>query len=123
MADYQCTECKCKDADGWAVVSGGMIDAFGLGTVRGLNFNALTDPAFMPNLREYIEELMEMKDTPADCIIDFIISNVVRFPGQMTFPETGQWDMPPGWEMDIAVTNVMAMDAIMADDAEGTGNG
>jgi hypothetical protein len=38
--------------------------------------------------------------------LTFTAQKVTHQDGQMTFPETGQWDFPPHWEMDISVDKV-----------------
>lgn len=45
-------------------------------------------------------------DLPLSCSVDFLATNISRNEGQMSFPETGQWDFPPHIEMDIEVINI-----------------
>jgi hypothetical protein len=43
---------------------------------------------------------------PLNCTVNFLVTNMSRNEGQMSFPETGQWDFPPYIEMDIEVIKI-----------------
>lgn len=52
---------------------------------------------------ETLDKILEYK---GGVIVDYLISNMVHQDGQMTFPETGQWDFPPYWELDFKILKI-----------------
>jgi len=68
------------------------------GIEQGVIFGAEDD------LFESLEALLEGKEIPEKAFgVSVIVSNFCHEDGQMTFPETGQWDFPPYWEMDMKI--------------------
>lgn len=66
--------------------------------VNGIEFNMVDGASdeMMAEPSEYFEWLK-----PGTWIVKYFVSNVSHEPGQMSFPETGQWDFPPHFEFDI----------------------
>ena len=85
----------------WAVLTDGELgdEMYGIGIINGLHYSQLDD--IHKELKDYIIDLKD--DYPPNCIIDFLATNISYSEGQMSFPETGQWDFPPHYEMDIQV--------------------
>jgi len=80
-------------------------DMWGIGIINGLHYSELDE--IHDALKEEILESFDVeKDFPPNCSIDFIAKNVSHQEGQMSFPETGQWDFPPHYEMDISVIKI-----------------
>ena len=53
---------------------------------------------------ETLEALLTDREIPSG--VTGVVVTVSKFhfeEGQMTFPETGQWDIAPYWEMDMAI--------------------
>ena len=85
----------------WAVLTDGELEdeMYGIGIINGLHYNQIDE--LHNDLKDYIIDLKD--DYPLNCIIDFLATNISYNEGQMSFPETGQWDFPPHYEMDIQV--------------------
>ena len=73
--------------------------------VNGLNYGELDD-MFKSALIYFIDEIVEGLEPPKSGCVTFRATNISYDEGQMTFPETGQWDFCPYWEMDIQVLKV-----------------
>lgn len=52
---------------------------------------------------ELLEKILEFKGV---VVVNYLISNMVHQDGQMSFPETGQWDFPPYWEFDFKILKI-----------------
>ena len=52
------------------------------------------------------DTVLEKTFPPGTLCVNFVASNLVHQEGQMSLPETGQWDFLPYWEHDIEMTGV-----------------
>jgi hypothetical protein len=97
---------KDKSFTGWLVYDDGVIDksCSGIGYIYGLHCSDL-DGVFDAVVRYFEDGDFEFEAIEHGSV-DFIATNVIHQDGQMSFPETGQWDFPPHWEMDIEVAKV-----------------
>ena len=95
-----------KSFTGWLMYEGGVIDksCSGMGYVYGLHCGELDD-IFKAALSYFEDGDFEFEEIEFG-MVDFTATKVVHQDGQMSFPETGQWDFPPHWEMNITVTKV-----------------
>lgn len=92
--------------EAWAILVDGKInpdfddDEFGIGLVHDLNFGDLQYA-----MRDLFDYMLDMDITPPDgaYCVNFRVTNLSHESGQMSFPETGQWDFPPHWEMDVEI--------------------
>lgn len=73
--------------------------------VNGLEYLILDD-LFEEALSYFTEEGILDFEPPRSGCVTFKATNIHYDKGQMTFPETGQWDYCPHWEMDIEVLEV-----------------
>ena len=80
----------------------------GIGVIYGMDQAEIDD--LIGDLWGGIEEMDLDVPCGAHCA-EFIVKNPVHQEGQMSFPETGQWDFPPHWEMDIKVISYEVEDA------------
>jgi len=95
-----------KSFDFWVQLDGHKIadEMYGIGIINGLHFAEIDQ--FHDELKDMFEDNFEYEDFPPHCTIDLVANNVVFQEGQMSLPETGQWDFPPHYEMDISVKKV-----------------
>ena len=96
-----------KSFTGWLMYDDdGTIDrsCSGMGYVYGLHCGELED--ILDAAISYFEDGDFEFEGIKFGMVDFIATKVIKQDGQMSFPETGQWDFPPHWEMDIRVTGV-----------------
>ncbi len=75
-------------------------DEAGIGIVHGVDYGQVE--YMLDEVISYMEDADFDAPKGAD-IVSFRLENFSHQEGQMTFPETGQWDFPPHWEMDIEV--------------------
>jgi len=95
--------------DAWAILDNGELNGelsgreeTGIGSIHGVEFEWVREIYDNGELWCYMEQV-EI-DPPANAIVvNFKVSNLSAQEGQMSFPETGQWDFPPHTEMDIEV--------------------
>ena len=90
--------------EGWGLFSKhGLFhkDEIGLGIINGVNFEVCCQ--LLEELKDSLEDFFKPEEEK-EGLIEFTISNLSWDDGQMTFPETGQWDFPPHWEYDIEIT-------------------
>lgn len=84
--------------------SAGMLYGVHYGQVEELLENLFDN--FYDHGTDYFEGLAaddeEVRLTGNGCI-DFELTNLSWFDGQMSFPETCQWDIAPHWEFDFKV--------------------
>jgi hypothetical protein len=88
----------------WAIIEDSKLDddMYGIGIINGIH--AATLDQIHEELKHYILDLIDR--FPSHSVVDFIAENVCHEGGQMSFPETGQWDFPPHYSMDIKVVKV-----------------
>lgn len=93
---------------GWIWYENGVFDRdmSGVGMLYNVHYN--TVEAIVENVFKCPEDFLE--DILGDegkfvgsGYIDFELTNLEWDRGQMTFPETGQWDFAPHWEFDFNV--------------------
>ncbi len=96
-----------KYFDAWAIIYDGKVteskDEIGIGVVSGYTFQVMADLLDSGELYEAMC-LDEIEIPDGAIAINFRGTNLYREEGQMTFPETGQWDFPPYWMFDLKVT-------------------
>lgn len=80
-------------------------DMSGIGYIYGLHYNSVED-IFKNTLAYFEEGILEGFTPKKNSIVEFNAINILYQEGQMSFPETCQWDFPPHWEMDIEITNI-----------------
>ena len=94
--------------EGWAMLIDGKLEdeMYGIGLINGVHYGYLDE--ILNSLKESIEVYLAdiIDDLPFNCSVDFCATNISRNNGQMSFPETGQWDFKPYMEMDIEVINI-----------------
>ena len=73
--------------------------------VNGLQYLQLED-MFKGALSYFTDDGLLDLEPPKSGYVTFKATNISYDKGQMTFPETGQWDFCPYWEMDIQVLTV-----------------
>ena len=79
-----------------------------IGLINGVEFHQVIN--MESDLYESAVEEIPDK-LPDDAIsIKFIASGFCHQEGQMTFPETGQWDFPPYWEVHIQLDGYDVID-------------
>ena len=99
---------KNNSFTGGLMYEDGVIDktCSGMGYVYGLHYGKLDD-IFEAAISCFEEEgLVENFEPIVNGYVRFTATNVSWDEGQMSFPEAGQWDFPPHWEMDITIDNV-----------------
>ncbi len=81
----------------------GIDDCISIGIINGLSLSSVL------KIQETLDDLI-LNDFDVDCLdefgafeVNFIAENVSYCEGQMTFPETGQWDFEPHYEMDLRI--------------------
>lgn len=87
--------------EGWGLFNSEGIfhkDEIGLGLINGVNFESCCQ--LLEELKDGLEDFFT-PEKKVEGLIEFKITNLSWDDGQMTFPETGQWDYPPHWEYDI----------------------
>ena len=62
---------------------------------------ALTGDDYFPYFKDDIEEFYKENSPDEYGILLIKISNISYDSGQISFPETGQWDFPPHYTYDI----------------------
>lgn len=76
----------------------GKYDWLAPGLVNGVTFpeveGVITEIEIDP--REFFEW-----DSPGVWIVKYFVSNITFEQGQMSLPETGQWDFPPHFEFEV----------------------
>lgn len=96
----------------WVVLADdGKVDTGDISTIYGLDYNQCTQ--CIDALLEMAQDVINDNDIPSDTLsVEFKVTNFEWFEGQMTFPETGQWDFAPGWEFDMEITGCFSSDQI-----------
>lgn len=75
-------------------------EEFGIGIINGFDFGLVC--AAEKDIFESVRDYFDDSDIPENTVSAlFRVTNIIHNDGQMTFPETGQWDFPPHWEMDL----------------------
>lgn len=95
--------------EGWLMYIDGKIDreCSGAGMIYGVHYGQveqIIDEAVEYFSDYFADDLPEDYEISGNGIIDFEIKNISYFDGQMSFPETGQWDIAPHWEFDAKIT-------------------
>ena len=88
--------------DGFILTNNGEVDLVGLGIVNGVTLGVAS--AIYEQLNDEVVDHLEGVNIDGDRVLDFTLSNISFMDGQMSFPETGQWDFPPYFEFDLTVT-------------------
>jgi len=88
--------------DGWVMTSGVYTDLCDIGMINGVKFCDAW--AIHEQLQNDIYDFICDEDMQGDRLIEFTLSNISFNDGQMSFPETGQWDFPPHFEFVFTVT-------------------
>lgn len=96
-------------------------ESSGIKDIYGLHCGSL-DEVLNSALGYFADNLVEIEPIKGGCVT-FTAKNVVHQDGQMTFPETGQWDFPPYWEMDISIDEVTIYTKEPANEAKQADNG
>lgn len=87
----------------WVILHDGTVDVGSISTIHGLDYNQCCQCE--DSLLEQAGEIIEDSDIPTDAeIVNFRVNDFCWFEGQMSFPETGQWDFPPEWHFDMKIT-------------------
>jgi len=86
-------------------------EMYGIGIIYGIHSSEFDQ--IHEELKDYIREIIE--DFPPNCTINGMAKNVTYEEGQMSFPETGQWDFPPHYDMDISVVKVEDLNGVRLD--------
>ena len=74
-----------------------------IGMVNNIDFQILCE--IQSTLTDTLMDCGFAEPLPGNAICaHFVLTNFKYQEGQQTFPETGQWDFPPHWEMDIELT-------------------
>ena len=92
--------------EGWILIYEGELqydETMGLGKINGVQFQTCCDLLENDLIKDAIEDT-DFKAEKRDGVVEFVITNLKWDKGQMSFPETGQWDFPPHWEFDIEIT-------------------
>lgn len=95
--------------EGWLLYSRGEIerDVSGAGMIYGVHAGAIDNilNELIDNFGDYFDGQMQndCELTESGCI-DFKLENIHWNEGQMSFPETGQWDFAPHWEFNAKIT-------------------
>lgn len=95
-----------KYIETWALLENGKLshpDEMGISMIYGFGLDEIE------SMKSNIFEEMECAEfvAPDDATsIRFRIGNFAHQAGQMSFPETGQWDFPPHWEMECVVIGI-----------------
>ena len=77
----------------------------GIFMIYGLNYNCLDD--IFKEAMVYIGEILNDLDHENIHLLEFKATNVNYDDGQISFPESGAYDYPPHWEMEIEITNTV----------------
>lgn len=98
------------------ISAGGTIDWACLGMVYGVHSGCLE--ALESQVYKYYSDFVDTEelDENLDYEINFVLSNIHWDEGQMTFPETGQWDFAPSWQFDFKEVSRVAHDCSEKDD-------
>jgi len=98
--------CEKPSCTGFIYIQDGKIckDTSGIGYIFGLHSSEI-ESVCKEAIFYFEDELVEFEKSD-NCCVDFIAKNITHQEGQMTFPETGQWDFPPHYEMDITITKI-----------------
>lgn len=78
-------------------------DEIGLGMINGVEFQTCCE--ILEGLKDGLEDIGGI-ELGKEGIIHFLVKDIHWDDGQMTFPETGQWDFPPSWWYDIEITKI-----------------
>ena len=91
--------------EAWVIVFGGFVDkeTSGIGIINGLHYCELND--IFTSFIDCISNLDECDELPRDGVVNYLVTNVNHQEGQQSFPETGQWDFLPYWEMNLTETS------------------
>jgi len=83
-------------------------DEYGIGVVNGLSYDMITDAK--KDIFESMQcELNEISIPSGAFSAEFTATEFSHEEGQMTFPETGQWDFAPHWEMKLKLNGFSCM--------------
>ena len=88
--------------EGWVMTSGGDSGLCDIGMINGVKFCVAW--AIHEQLQNDISDFICDEDMQGARLIEFTLSNISFNEGQMSFPETGQWDFPPHFEFVFTVT-------------------
>jgi len=96
--------------EGWILFDDHKIDeeCSGIGMVYGVHMGHV-EQIFEEAIRDINVNNIEIDLSGTGCV-NFEINNITYCEGQMTFPETGQWDFPPHWEFDFKVLEIERFD-------------
>lgn len=96
--------------EGWLLFDDGKIDeeCSGIGMIWGVHAGNIEEilEEFIKNIKEGDIEI----DLSGVGCVNFEINNIFHCEGQMTFPETCQWDFPPYWEFDFKILEIERFD-------------
>lgn len=92
----------------WAMLINGKLeeDMYGIGLINGVYYNDLDEihNSLKESIECYLVDIID--DLPLNCSVDFLVTNMRHNEGQMSFPETGQWDFCPYIEMDLEIIKI-----------------
>jgi hypothetical protein len=95
--------------EGWIMYSDGVIDkdCSGAGMIYGVRYFAVAQ--IIDELIKYFgdyfsDEFPEDYELNGNGCISFELTNISFFEGQISFPESGQWDIAPHWEFYAKIT-------------------
>lgn len=94
--------------EGWLMYSDGVIerDSTSVGMIYGVHYGSI-DQILNELVRDFNAffdgQLPEDYDFDGNGCIEFEITNISYNEGQMSFPETGQWDFAPHYEFDAKI--------------------
>ncbi len=101
--------------EAWALIHDRKITEYeeecGIGDVYGVEYE-LCREILERELSPYLQEAFINPPKEAHTAI-FRFSKFSHQEGQMSFPETGQWDFPPHWEMEVEVIGYMVEDKLI----------
>ena len=88
--------------DGWLMLTNDVVEYLHVGMIIGVEFNVAStiNDQLVNDITDYLCD----EDTSGCRLIKFTISNISFNNGQMSHPETGQWDFLPHFEFDLTVT-------------------
>lgn len=96
-----------RSCEFWVIITDHKVEDchFGMGVINGLH--AAEIDQIEVELKEIFDADFDIDcDFPANCAVDLVAENITYEQGQMSFPETGQWDFPPHYEIDMRVTYI-----------------
>lgn len=75
---------------------------FIIGEVHGLDFHLVEQFYKNDDLIHSLQEL-EIEWEDENQPVEIKVHSLSWFEGQMSFPETNQWDFPPSWEFELEI--------------------